>query len=147
MTSATPPTFADPAAVAAGWRALSDTEKVRATELLAAAARWIRRKRDEAGYPIADGDPDARLVSVEVVRGALQRDEAARAAAKYAGFSNVSRTVGPRSFSGTIANSGPAAEALVWTDWAYDTLGLDRGGKAPRSARGYFGDGAHRERF
>lgn len=149
MTAATPDAFADHAAIAAGWRPLSDDEKVRATTLLGMAGRWIRSKRAEIGRPIVDDDADARYVSVEVVRAALLREAAARAAEKYAGFSSVSRTAGSRSFAGTVDTNATAAagDPLQWPEWATALLGLRPGGKPRVGSRASFGDGGYRERF
>ncbi|MGN7133387.1 hypothetical protein ACTHQY_08950 [Rhodococcoides corynebacterioides] len=123
--------FATTQEIAAQWRPLSDEEKKAAEALLGAAYRWIKRKRPD----IDDTDPDAKLVSIAVAKNALLAGE-------HAGYSQVSRTLGPRSFSATIAN--PDA-ALAWAKWMKDLLGIsDSEHAAPRAT---FGDGGFRERW
>lgn len=144
----TPPAFADVPAVAAGWRDLSTDEQTRADDLLPAIGRWIRREREEAGSPIEDDDPDAYLVSVEVVREMLVAQNARLAAEKYAGFSQVQKTLGPRSVGGTIASSSSAGGFML-SPWMLKLLGLDADDGIARAAlpQATFGDGDFRERW
>lgn len=121
--------FASKQDLTAQWRALRGTESKWAEELLDAAARWIRSKRPD----IAADDPDAKLVSIAVVRSAIGLGE-------HQGLSQFSSTLGPRSKSGTLVN--PEA-ALVWLPWMKEQLGI--GGIADPQA--YFGDGDFRERW
>lgn len=121
--------FASKQDLTAQWRALRGTESKWAEELLDAAARWIRSKRPD----IAADDPDAKLVSIAVVRSAIGLGE-------HQGLSQFSSTLGPRSKSGTLVN--PDA-ALVWLPWMKEQLGIGVAAKP----RGHFGDGDFRERW
>lgn len=121
--------FATTAELTETWRPLNREESGWAGLLLEAAERWIRRQRPD----IADSDPDAKLVTIAVVKNAL-------VAGEHAGYTSFSRTLGPRSKSGTLTN--PDA-ALVWLDWMKEQLGI------PLSAYpvATFGDGGFRERW
>lgn len=89
---------------------LTSAERDIAEQLLGAAARWIRSQKPD----IADGDPDAKVVCIEVVRTAMST----RA---YAGHTSYSRTTGPRAKAGTLADPGGA---LVFSDWHKELLGI-----------------------
>lgn len=102
--------FATTDELAEGWRPLRPTETVWAEQLLAAAARWIRRNRPD----IADDDPDAILVSLSVVRSAL-------IPGANAGHTQYAKTAGSFQRSGTLTN--PDA-ALRFSDWHKELLGL-----------------------
>lgn len=117
--------FANVEELTENWRPLSGPERARATQLLGAAGRWIRRKLPG----IAADDPDAKLVSIEVVRTALDT-------ADYAGHLSYSRTVGGISGSGTLANPGAL---LVFTDSHRELLGLPTS-ESPTMPLGSFGD-------
>ncbi|MFI5434488.1 hypothetical protein ACHMZP_21740 [Rhodococcus baikonurensis] len=111
------------------WRPLSTTEQDWAGQLLDAAARWIYRNTT-----ITDPqDDDGKLVSIAVVKGAL-------IAGEHAGHLSYSKTLGPRTRSGTLTN--PDA-ALVWADWMKEQLGIPI---HPEPSY-YFGDGDFRERW
>lgn len=105
------------------WRSLNPAEEKWAKQLLEAASRWILRRRPD----LPADDPDAKLVSIAVVRGALTAGE-------NAGHSSYSKSLGPRARSGTLTN--PDA-ALVWADWMKELLGIS----VRPTAIGYFGDG------
>lgn len=119
--------FATSDEIEQNWRPLTTTEKSWATLLLGAAERWIRGKAPG----IADGDPAAKIVSIAVVRNALQPGD-------HAGYSSFSKTLGPRSKSGTLAN--PDA-ALTWLPWMKEQLGIS----AAAQPRATFGDGGFHE--
>lgn len=121
--------FAEVTDIENTWRPLTTAEKAWAALMLAAAERWIRGQRPD----IADGDPAAKLVSIAVVKNTLLPGE-------NAGFLSFSRTLGPRSRSGTLAN--PDA-ALTWLPWMKEQLGIST---APEP-RATFGDGGFRERW
>lgn len=91
-------------------RPLTSAERDIAEQLLGAAARWIRRNKPG----IAPDDPDARTVSIDVVSTAI----ATRA---YVGHVSYTRTVGPRTKSGTLADPGGA---LTFSDWHRELLGI-----------------------
>lgn len=118
-------TFANVEELKQNWRPLSEQEAVWATQLLDAAGRWITRKRPD----IAPGDPDAKLVSIDVVRTALNT-------AEHAGRVSYSWTVGATSGSGTLANPGAL---LDFTDFHRELLGITTS-KSPTTALGSFGD-------
>lgn len=96
------------------WHPLSAEQKVYAGQLLAAAARRIRRRMPQ----IAPDDPDAKLVSFQVVRSALQSDTLL---ASFAGHSSYSKTVGEKTNSGKLTN--PDA-LLLFTDYHWSQLGI-----------------------
>lgn len=116
------PAFAAPDDVTIPGRPLVESERPHVQLLLDAAARWIRRRRPD----IADDDPDARYVSIMVVRDAIS-------AGKFTGHLSYSKTVGPWAKSGTLVNPDGA---LRWTDEHKEMLGI------PTSPmpRGRFGD-------
>lgn len=103
--------FAEVTDIEGAWRTLSPAEQQWASELLDAAERWILKRRpDLAG----DADPDARLVSIAVVKSALIAGEAT-------GYTSHSRGIGPWSSSGTLVNPDGA---LVFTEWMREQLGI-----------------------
>lgn len=102
--------FVYPGELAAAWRPLSEAEEVWAGLLLAAAAVWIREKVPG----VADDSLAARVVSIDVVRTALETG-------KTPGHLSYSRTVGATAKSGTLA---VAAGSLTWTDWHREQLGI-----------------------
>ncbi|WP_094980340.1 hypothetical protein [Rhodococcus pyridinivorans] len=104
------PAFATYRDVQDAWRPLRDAERTWAVQLLEAAARWIRRQLPN----IADDDPAAKLVSISVVKSALTAGDAS-------GYVSHSKSIGPWSKSGTLANPDGA---LVFTDWHKEQLGL-----------------------
>ena len=124
-------TFATVDDLAEQWRPLTPAEKISAESLLEAAARWITNPKRRPD--IAADDPDAKLVSIAVVKSAL-------IAGANAGYSSFSSALGPRAKSGTLTN--PDA-ALVWLDWMKEQLGISAFGEP----RGYFGDGGFHERW
>lgn len=109
------------------WRPLTSADKSWATLLLGAAERWIRGKVPG----IADDDQAAKVVSIAVVRNALQPGE-------HAGHVSYSKTLGPRSRAGTLSN--PDA-ALTWLPWMKEQLGIS----TTAQPRATFGDGGFRE--
>lgn len=111
------------------WRPLKSAEKAWAQDLLDAAGRWIRRKKPD----IEQDDPDAKVVSIAVVRSAL-------GPGGHDGLSQFSSTLGPRSKSGTLVN--PEA-ALAWLPWMKEQLGITD----VALPQAYFGDGDFRERW
>ncbi|NKT17590.1 hypothetical protein GS907_07180 [Rhodococcus hoagii] len=121
--------FATPTELTENWRPLKQEESSWAGLLLEAAERWIRRKRPN----IADDDPDAKIVTIAVVKNAL-------IAGEHEGFVSFSRALGPRSKSGTLSN--PDA-ALVWLDWMKDQLGISQSALPVAT----FGDGGFCERW
>lgn len=97
------------------WRPLSAIEKSSAEALLAAAGQWIRDEYLRVrGTVIEDDNPNAILVSTSVVQTAISTGA-------YVGHISYSRTEGPRSKSGTLANPGGA---LVFSDWHKTLLGF-----------------------
>lgn len=123
--------FATTDELAEGWRPLSAAEKVSAEALLGAAGRWITNPKRRPD--IAADDPDAKLVSIAVVKNAL-------IAGAHAGYSSFSNALGPRSKSGVLTNPDGA---LVWLDWMKEQLGISQHG----DPQGSFGDGDFRERW
>ncbi|MFC9769449.1 hypothetical protein [Rhodococcus jostii] len=114
--------FATPTEVEAVWRPLSAEETANAALLLTAAAQWIRDNTPD----IADNDPAARFVSIDVVKSALL-------AGPFTGHASYSKTIGPWSKSGTLINP---AGALQFTDVHKELLGISVTG----SAHWFFGD-------
>jgi len=104
--------FATMDEVASGWRPLRPTERVWGQQLLDAAARWIRKPGHRPD--IADDDPDAKLVSISVVRSAL-------APGANAGHTQYAKTAGSFQRSGTLTNP---EGALRFSDWHKELLGL-----------------------
>lgn len=94
------------------WRPLTPTEQSWAEMLIGAATRWITNPKRRPDLPA--GDPDAKLVTLAVVKSALIAGEAT-------GYTQFSKTVGPWSKSGTLVN--PTA-ALVWEPWMLELLGI-----------------------
>lgn len=103
--------FAEVTDIESAWRTLSPAEQQWAGELLAAAERWIVKRRPELA---GTDDPDARLVSIAVVKSALIAGEAT-------GYTSHSRGIGPWSSSGTLVNPDGA---LVFTEWMREQLGI-----------------------
>ena len=103
--------FAEVTDIEGAWRTLSPAEQQWAGELLDAAERWIVKRRPELAGVI---DPDARLVSIAVVKSALIAGEAT-------GYTSHSRGIGPWSSSGTLVNPDGA---LVFTEWMREQLGI-----------------------
>lgn len=85
--------FATTIELTLNWRPLRSEETRWAQALLDAAGRWIRRQRPD----IAADDPDAKLVSIAVVRSAL-------IPGPHTGYSSYSSTLGPRAKSGTLTD-------------------------------------------
>lgn len=102
--------FATYAEIEDVWRPLSQTEQTWADMLIGAASRWIAKRRRD----LPAGDPDAKLVTISVVKSALIAGEAT-------GYTSFSKTVGPYAKSGTLAN--PTA-ALAWEPWMLELLGI-----------------------
>lgn len=104
------PDFAEVTEVENGWRSLTAAEKTDAIAKIAAVSRWIRDRKPE----LAEDDPQAKYVVVDVVRFAL-------ANAKYAGHSSYTRTVGGVTRSGTLVEPGGS---MVITDFHKQLLGI-----------------------
>ncbi|WLP90253.1 hypothetical protein [Gordonia sp. NB41Y] len=98
--------------LAALWRELSGAEYEYAGILLSAASTWIRNRRPG----IADDDPAAKIVCVEVVKAVLLPGQ-------WQGFTSWSRAVDDAVLSATLADP---AGALTFTDWHYELLGINR---------------------
>jgi hypothetical protein len=112
--------FLDVDAFAEMFRPLSDPESETAGAYLEVASNWIRDQLPE----IAADDPAARIVVFEVTRDALLYGD-------IGPFTSFSKTMGPRSRSGTIDRG--SVEKFI-TDRHRRMLGiLLRAG-----ARGYF---------
>ncbi len=117
--------FATLADIQANWRPdhggpLLPEECGWAQTLLNQAGIWIRGRKAAAGQTIADGDPAARIVSIDVVRAALRRDE-------FPGVHSGTHTVDGRSdtWSGTRnATVEDIARTLVFSDYQWQLLGL-----------------------
>lgn len=105
-----PPPFADAGVIGSMWRPLSQAESEYAADLAEVVSAWIRSRRPG----IADDDPAARVVTVEVVREALT-------AGARSGLSSWSTTVAHRSESGT---ADPAAVDRLITRRHRIMLGL-----------------------
>lgn len=102
--------FAEPEDITLGGRSLTAAQKVEAQLLLDAAASWIRDRKPD----IAPDDPNAKLVSIQVVKAAL-------ASEPYLGLSSYSKTTGEVTRSGTLAHPG---QFLVFTDFHKELLGI-----------------------
>ncbi|MGW6699636.1 hypothetical protein [Nocardia sp. NPDC055049] len=90
--------------VALGWRTLTTEQQARATFLISVAEAWIR---DPSRRPdIAEDDPTAKHVIVEVVRAAMGPD------AKFTGHTGYSETMGPWARSGTLATPAGVLQFL-----------------------------------
>lgn len=112
-TPAAPTSFATVDDVGAGWRALSEQDRINVRLLLDAAAMWIRNRVPD----IADDHPGARFVSIDVVRSAME-------AGANRGMSSFSKTIGPWSKSGTLINP---SGALTFTVMHRELLGIAGG--------------------
>ncbi|MDG3012150.1 hypothetical protein G4X40_18570 [Rhodococcus sp. D2-41] len=117
--------FATPDDVEATWRPLSAVERSWAGLLLTAAALWIRGRKPG----IDAADPAAKIVSIGVVRSALERNQ-------FEGRGSWSKTVGPRTESGAAADPTRLAEMLDFTESHLQLLGLWK----PTGPRAFFGD-------
>lgn len=120
--------FAQTTDVSATWRTLNAAQTAYASLLLDAAALWIRNKKPG----IADGDPAARIVSIQVVRDALQRDV-------FGGSPSGTRTYGKKTESWTTARTATIAElaqTLVFGPYQLQLLGIFQ----PTGPRGQFGN-------
>ncbi|MGC0364807.1 hypothetical protein ABH922_002791 [Rhodococcus sp. 27YEA15] len=104
--------FAEVPDIENGWRPLTAAEKLDAVSKIGAVTRWIRRK----SHGIADDDPDAKYVVVDVVRFAL-------ATGKHVGQTSFSRTVGGVTRSGTFVDPGGS---LVITDFHRELLEISK---------------------
>lgn len=102
--------FATPDELSAGWRPLRTSETVWAEQLLDAAGRWIRRHKPD----IANDDPDAKFVSISVVRSALTPGP-------NVGHMQYAKTAGSFQKSGTLTNP---EGALRFADWHKEQLGI-----------------------
>ncbi|WP_063017190.1 MULTISPECIES: hypothetical protein [Nocardia] len=90
--------------VARGWRTFSDDERADANLLISAAEAWIR---DPSRRPdIADGDPIAKRVVIEVVRVAMAPGE-------WVGYSAFSEGMGPFPLSGTLVTGAGTLQFLA----------------------------------
>lgn len=81
------------------WRPLSGAEKEYAEILLAAASAWIREHKPG----VADDDPNAKIVTIEVVKAVLLPGQ-------WSGYSSWSKTVGNRIEAATLANPTAALD-------------------------------------
>ena len=107
--------FLTSAELAAAWRPLSASEISLADRLLASVGQQIRdRYLSVRGLAIADDDPTAIAISIDVVKTAMSTSA-------YLGHLSYQRVEGPRSKTGTLANPGGS---LVITDWHWLQLGL-----------------------
>ena len=103
--------FATATEIADVWRPLSSQERANAEMLLTAAAKWIRDRTTG----LADDDPAAKYVSIDVVKSAL-------VAGPFVGHSSYSKGIGPWTKAGTLINP---AGALEFTDFHREMLGLN----------------------
>lgn len=127
MTDPTP--FAITDDVQGTWRTLTDTQIDYAELLLQAAALWITTKCQQAG--IAPNALAAHIVSIEVVRAALQRD-------RLDGVPSGKTTRGDRSDEWTnvrTATIEELARTLIFSEYHLQLLGLFQP-TAPRYAMG-----------
>ncbi|MFE3196260.1 hypothetical protein ACFXHA_45195 [Nocardia sp. NPDC059240] len=111
--------------IARGWRPLDTDERADAALLIAAAEAWIRdpdRRPD-----IAEGDPIAKRVVIEVVRAALAPP------ADFVGHTSYSDGMGPWAQSGTVPTP---AGMLMFTAQHEGLLGIS----SQPMPRGEFGD-------
>ncbi|WP_378735516.1 hypothetical protein [Nocardia brasiliensis] len=86
--------------VALDWRPLSPAGRARAEQLIAAAEAWIRQQRPD----IADNDPIAKNVVIEVVRAAMS------VPAEFTGHREYAEKMGPWSRSGTLITDAGALQ-------------------------------------
>lgn len=99
--------------IARGWRSLDDDEKANAEDLIAAAEAWIR---DPGRRPdIADGDPLAKRVVVEVVRTAIGPE------GDWHNHTSYTDTMGPLAQGGSLATP---AGLLLFTATHAAMLGI-----------------------
>lgn len=121
------PTFAAISDVVPTWRTLTDEQTAYATLLLQAAALWIYNRVPN----IAPDSPAAKIVSIEVVRAALQRDQ-------LDGVPSGKRTRGSRSDEWTNVRTATVeelAQTLVFSQYHYALLGI-RQPSGPQYAMG-----------
>ncbi|MEV6258077.1 hypothetical protein AB0L97_32965 [Nocardia sp. NPDC051911] len=119
--------FATTSDVQSTWRTLNTTQTAYAELLLQAAALWICQRLPN----IAPDSPAAKIVSIEVVRAALQRDQ-------LDGVPSGKRTRGTRSDEWTGARTATIEElarTLVFSQYHHELLGL-RQPSGPRYAMG-----------
>ncbi|AOD24048.1 hypothetical protein IM25_22725 [Rhodococcus sp. p52] len=102
--------FAIPEDIKLRGRPLPEWQRTDAQMMLDAAASWIRERKPG----IAPDDPNAKLVSIQVVKAALISEA-------YLGLSAFSKTTGEVTRSGTLANPG---QLLVFTDFHKELLGI-----------------------
>ncbi|MGW0052047.1 hypothetical protein [Nocardia nova] len=127
MTTPNVPTFADISDVVPTWRTLTDAQTAYGNLLLQAAALWIRNRLPD----IAPDSVAAKIVSIEVVRAALQRDQ-------LDGVPSGKKTRGSRSDEWTnvrTATLEELARTLVFSEYHYQLLGI-RQPSGPRYAMG-----------
>ncbi|OXR46669.1 hypothetical protein B7C42_01644 [Nocardia cerradoensis] len=127
MTTPDVPTFAQVTDVTSTWRTLSDAQIAYANLLLQAAALWIRNRLPN----IESDSPAAKIVSIEVVRAALQRDQ-------LDGVPSGKKTRGSRSDEWTnvrTATIQELAQTLVFSQYHYQLLGI-RQPSGPRYGMG-----------
>lgn len=108
------PPFLDVPMFVALFRVLTASEQANAELLLDAAARTIRRRIPD----IAWDNPDARLVTLQVVKSALQSENLPEYAV---GHKQYTKTVGDKTYGGTPIN--PDA-LLLFTDYHWSQLGI-----------------------
>lgn len=108
------PPFLDVPMFAALFRALTESEQPGVELLLDAAARRIRRRIPA----IVWDDPDARLVTLQVVKSVLQSEQLPDYAV---GQKQYTKTVGDKTYSGVPIN--PDA-LLLFTDYHWSQLGI-----------------------
>lgn len=103
-----------PADITRGWLPLSEDQQADAQLLIDAAVAWLK---DPSRRPdIADSDPIAKRILIEVVRSAMS------VPAKFAGHTSYSDTMGPWSRSGTVPTP---AGTLMFSDAQQDMLGIN----------------------
>ncbi|HEY9314631.1 hypothetical protein [Williamsia sp.] len=115
MSGEGPEAFTTAEQLQSGWRSLSNPELTYAAQLLTAAGKWIRDQYLEAkGVAIADNNPAALTVSIDVVKTAMMT-------AAYQGHISYNRVEGSRQKAGTLVNPGGA---LSFSDWHKEQLGI-----------------------
>lgn len=108
------PPFLDVPMFMALFRALTAAQQPGVELLLDAAARRIRRRIKDIEWD----NPDARLVTLQVVKSVLQSDQLP----DYAiGLKQYTKTVGDKTYSGVPIN--PDA-LLLFTDYHWSQLGI-----------------------
>lgn len=110
-------------------RVLTAADKKRAQFYLDAVASKIRRLKPG----IAPDDADARTVSIDIVMHAVA------VPMDLSGHTAYSKTVGPRSKSGSIDPT--RIGKMDWLDWHYDLLAGGGEAATPGAPAYYFGDG------